>query len=306
MSEHGKMGHIQPTGRYLMVFVGLLVLTAITVWASRTNWSETTGIAAMNDIIALGIASAKASLVILFFMHGKYEGKLIWAFIWYPLILLATLLSALFLDYGTRNPDDFLYEPPSIAGLAEGHGGGHGAAGDHSNSGDHGDAGDHGDTANHGDAADHGDTADHGDATQDAQGDAANHGNTTDETHGDTADHGDTTAASDDEPAADAGTQDDAASTADVWANIPGDAAAGERKAKQLCIACHVIGGVGNKLPTAPAFEESMALDRITPEYLQRWIKNPQEVKPGTAMPPLGLSDQEIDDVIAFLKTYKK
>jgi cytochrome c oxidase subunit 4 len=43
-------------------------------------------------VVALGIASIKASLVALYFMHLKYEDKLTWTFAVYPLFLLALLI----------------------------------------------------------------------------------------------------------------------------------------------------------------------------------------------------------------------
>jgi cytochrome c1 len=39
----------------------------------------------------------------------------------------------------------------------------------------------------------------------------------------------------------------------------------------------------------------------MTPENLRRWIMSPQVLKPGASMPDLGLSDQEAQDVAAFL-----
>jgi len=43
-------------------------------------------------VIALAIASVKAALVALFFMHLKYEDKVTWIFVLYPLGLLALLI----------------------------------------------------------------------------------------------------------------------------------------------------------------------------------------------------------------------
>jgi cytochrome c oxidase subunit 2 len=37
--------------------------------------------------------------------------------------------------------------------------------------------------------------------------------------------------------------------------------------------------------------------------YLRKWLKDPSAVKPGTNMPTLGLNDDEIAALIAFLKT---
>jgi cytochrome c1 len=42
-----------------------------------------------------------------------------------------------------------------------------------------------------------------------------------------------------------------------------------------------------------------------TPENLVRWIMNPQAMKPRTAMPDLGLSEQQSRDAAAYLYTLK-
>jgi cytochrome c oxidase subunit 4 len=62
--------HISPNWNYFAVFGGLMVLTAITVAVSFVDlgWA--------NDVAAIGIAVAKATLVILFFMHVKYGTRL--------------------------------------------------------------------------------------------------------------------------------------------------------------------------------------------------------------------------------------
>ena len=42
-----------------------------------------------------------------------------------------------------------------------------------------------------------------------------------------------------------------------------------------------------------------------TPENLTRWLKNPPAVDPKTAMPNVGLSDEEVRDVSAYLYTLR-
>jgi cytochrome c1 len=39
------------------------------------------------------------------------------------------------------------------------------------------------------------------------------------------------------------------------------------------------------------------------PEELVKWIRHPQGIKPGTAMPDLGVSDQHARDIAAYLYT---
>jgi cytochrome c oxidase subunit 4 len=68
--EHAEH-HIVSPFQYLLVFATLLVFTGITVGAAYVDlkWA--------NPVIALAIASFKAVVVILFFMHVKYQSKLI-------------------------------------------------------------------------------------------------------------------------------------------------------------------------------------------------------------------------------------
>lgn len=141
----GQMGHIQGFGVYAGTFAALVVLTGITVAAAQVDLG-----ALWNDILAMAIASVKATLVITLFMHGKHEKFETWGFIWAPIILLATLLAALFIDYAGRQNDLYI-EKATIKQLypqahhassvfKDGHGGDHGAedAGHGATDGDHG------------------------------------------------------------------------------------------------------------------------------------------------------------------------
>ena len=78
------------------------------------------------------------------------------------------------------------------------------------------------------------------------------------------------------------------------------------------CGACHTArgvpeatGSIGPNL-TGIASRPKIA-DTLpnTPDNMKRWIMNPSVIKPGTMMPPLGLSDKEADDLVAFLETLK-
>jgi len=79
---------------YFKIFGILVVLTVVTVAASwyRTE-NELTKV-----LIALLIASIKASLVALFFMHLKFEGKLIFLILMVPVLLCILLVCALIPD----------------------------------------------------------------------------------------------------------------------------------------------------------------------------------------------------------------
>ena len=78
------------------------------------------------------------------------------------------------------------------------------------------------------------------------------------------------------------------------------------------CVACHTVRGVPeasgtigpnlNGIASKPLIADTLP---NTPDNMKRWITSPTTVKPGTMMPPLGLSDKESDDLVAFLETLK-
>ena len=42
-----------------------------------------------------------------------------------------------------------------------------------------------------------------------------------------------------------------------------------------------------------------------TPENLARWVASPQEVQPGNAMPDLGVTAEQAEDIAAYLYTLR-
>jgi cytochrome c oxidase subunit 4 len=79
---------------YFAVFITLVVLTVVTVVAAMLNFkSELTKV-----LVALAIASIKASAVILYFMHMKFEGKLIYLILIVPLTFCVLLVVSLLPD----------------------------------------------------------------------------------------------------------------------------------------------------------------------------------------------------------------
>ena len=61
--------HISPTKFYIQIFVGLVLLTLLTISVSYVHLGK------MNLIVALLISTTKASLVVTFFMHLKYDSR---------------------------------------------------------------------------------------------------------------------------------------------------------------------------------------------------------------------------------------
>jgi len=91
MSEHGQ-GHILNYSTLVLVWLALLVLTAITVAVSRLD------LGALNIWAAIAIACIKTSLVVAFFMHMKYENTLFRVFLLVALVTLMTFIGLTFFD----------------------------------------------------------------------------------------------------------------------------------------------------------------------------------------------------------------
>lgn len=78
------------------------------------------------------------------------------------------------------------------------------------------------------------------------------------------------------------------------------------------CGSCHTIPGVhnANGLVGPPLMffsRRTMVAGELpnTPENLVRWIQHPRSVEPGTAMPDLGLTADQANDVAAYLYTLR-
>ena len=94
-ADHGG-AHVVPAGVYLAVFAALMTLTAVTTVAAFHDLGP------LNNIVALGIATLKAALVVLFFMHVRYGTRLTPLVITAGLFWLAILIALSLTDYLTR------------------------------------------------------------------------------------------------------------------------------------------------------------------------------------------------------------
>jgi cytochrome c2 len=73
------------------------------------------------------------------------------------------------------------------------------------------------------------------------------------------------------------------------------------------CTACHIIPGIPEAKGTmGPTLKDIGNRKRIVARTLsnneknmRRWLKNPKKVRSGTMMPNVGLSDAEIDALVA-------
>ena len=88
--------HVSPVKTYLTIFAALMVGTALTVFAAFQDFGK------MNDLIAMGIAITKATLVVLFFMHVKYSTRLTSVVVVSGIFFLLVLFGFTLSDYLTR------------------------------------------------------------------------------------------------------------------------------------------------------------------------------------------------------------
>ena len=94
--------HIIQPRTYLQVFAALIVLTVVTVGLDLLVRYHVMNIGAIQHPLALVIATIKATLVILFFMHVWYSSKLTWIVALGSLLWLAILIAYTLTDYLSR------------------------------------------------------------------------------------------------------------------------------------------------------------------------------------------------------------
>jgi cytochrome c oxidase subunit 4 len=92
MSEHIVYPRV-----YIGIFLILLVGTLLTVLAAFRDFPGP-----LNAIVALTIATIKATFVVLYFMHVRYSGRLVWLVIGSALFWLAIMFALTISDYSSR------------------------------------------------------------------------------------------------------------------------------------------------------------------------------------------------------------
>ena len=92
------LGHIVSSKVSFNTLLALVVLTVVTVYTAKY-----VDLGTFNIVLAMILATIKATLVGTYFMHLKFEGKLIIAYVIYPLIILALLLLGTFMDIADRH-----------------------------------------------------------------------------------------------------------------------------------------------------------------------------------------------------------
>lgn len=98
MGAHSGGHHIIPLRVFGYVFAALLVLTVLTVAVAQVDFGM------FNFLIAMGIASGKAYLVLAYFMHLKYDDKLFIVLFFLSIFFLLVMYFFVAVDIGTRLP----------------------------------------------------------------------------------------------------------------------------------------------------------------------------------------------------------
>ncbi len=92
-AAHESEHPIIPDGVFIQVWVGLLILTAITVGAS-VYFPGRVGIA-----VAMIVTPVKAALILMYFMHLKYEKKIFTIMFLAAMGIYGVFLGLTFIDY---------------------------------------------------------------------------------------------------------------------------------------------------------------------------------------------------------------
>jgi len=90
MEEDKK--HIVSAKTFVVVWIALLCLTGLTIMAAQMKMGE------WSMVANIAIASTKASLVLWFFMHLKFEKRLFKVLLIVPLITITIIIGLTFFD----------------------------------------------------------------------------------------------------------------------------------------------------------------------------------------------------------------
>jgi cytochrome c oxidase subunit 2 len=78
------------------------------------------------------------------------------------------------------------------------------------------------------------------------------------------------------------------------------------------CVNCHTIRGTSAQGKFGPDLTHLMSRETLaagaapnTPARLRAWVRDPQEIKVGCLMPNMQMTDQEVDQLVAYLRTLK-
>lgn len=95
-NKHDTTPHVTSIGVYLVIYIALMVLLAITVTLDFYL------VGTIGLLVAMGIAIVKGLLVVLYFMHLRDSSRLTWVFASAAFLWLAIMAGLTLSDYLTR------------------------------------------------------------------------------------------------------------------------------------------------------------------------------------------------------------
>ena len=101
--------HIVSPKLYVVILLALMLGTILTVAAALRDFGP------WNIVIALAIATTKATLVVLYFMHARYSPKRTQLVIVCAVFWLALLLGLTLSDYAMRSHDASKFASPAAS-----------------------------------------------------------------------------------------------------------------------------------------------------------------------------------------------
>jgi cytochrome c oxidase subunit 4 len=93
------VGHVTPVDLLLKIWGALVVLTVVTV---AVTWVD---LGSMNLIVAMGIATVKAALVCLYFMHLRWDRPVNGVIFLTAILFVAIFIAGVLLDTSVYQPD---------------------------------------------------------------------------------------------------------------------------------------------------------------------------------------------------------
>jgi cytochrome c oxidase subunit 4 len=110
-TDSPALGHVVPLGTLAAVFVALVALTGLTVAAANVDLGN------LNLYIALAVAGAKAALVVLYFMHLRYDRPFLMVLFLGCLGFVVLFISLVLTDAAAYSPSIHPGEAPGMKGV---------------------------------------------------------------------------------------------------------------------------------------------------------------------------------------------
>lgn len=96
MKHNEESAHIVGYGTYILVWLGLLMLTGLTVAMAGFH------LGAVSVFAVILVAATKSTLVLNYFMHLKYESPVFRIMVFVVLFIIAIFIGLLFVDVAFR------------------------------------------------------------------------------------------------------------------------------------------------------------------------------------------------------------